>query len=392
MLRIGSRIALGAAGLGMLVSGFLGGMALAQAQQDVPQRYSPEEIYTCVLLVGGKFRAAKMSDPNHVSGEALTWFYNKGTQRRGEPWYKLTLTEFEAKLPAAVREEGYGDCMRIYRGDATVSLTRYVDLTVAGMTRPEAKISTLVPYTPSELYPVRSFLEEALIDCRMAGIVMAAYTDGTPEAAGWMKVHENAVNHSEAPTLDNAMAKARMAHFMFNLTKPEIREVGELCKRSQAGEAIEVNPYRKRLMGEARYAAHLAGRDELARQRETRLAAQRREAEQRQAEQRAREEAERPYRELMGRCQQAATSGLNGALSELKSANEMNIIWERTRRAGTNYAWEYFERGCRQIASTWRTLQNMDCPREVHKPMQDALNAYRIAINGNYQYCRAEWQ
>lgn len=391
-LMFGSRVALAVAGAGLLVSGTFGGMGLAQSLQDVPSNYTPEEIYTCVLLTGGKFRAAKMSDPSHVSGEAMTWFYNKGTQKRGEPWYKLSLDQFEAKLPSATRDAGYADCMKIYRGDASVSLTRYVDLAVAGMTRPEPKLGPMVPYTASELYPTRSYLEEALIDCNLAGIAMAAYTDGKPEFADWMKVYNNARNHSEAPKLDDQMYKARMTHFMFTLTKDEQREVGELCKKSQAGAAIEVNPYRRKLMGEARYAAHMAARDELRRQRESRLAAQRQEQERRLAAEREREEAERPERELMARCQQAATSGLESALSSLKAANRMNLMWEQTRRAGTNYAWEDFERGCRQIASTWKTLQNMDCPGSVRQPMQNALDNYRIVINGNYQYCRAEWQ
>ncbi len=221
----GSRVALAVAGAGLLVSGTFGGMALAQSLQDVPSNYTPEEIYTCVLLTGGKFRAAKMSDPSHVSGEAMTWFYNKGTQKRGEPWYKLSLDQFEAKLPSATRDAGYADCMKIYRGDASVSLNSYVDLAVAGMTRPEPKLGPMVPYTASELYPTRSYLEEALIDCNLAGIAQAAYTDGTSEHAKWIKIYETARDHSEAPKLDEAMYKARMAHFMFTLSRPEQREV-----------------------------------------------------------------------------------------------------------------------------------------------------------------------
>lgn len=371
----------------VLIAGIGGYQALAERAPGFPAAYSPDDANACTLL-------ARVHRDIQPRGKRKAWqdvvdWWDAVFLQRPHSRFGMFTPEVRAKLSVEQIAAGAEACRAVSKAKSGIALRPHTE-TLFGPIAPPAPVQ----FNVAQLFPDQPAADEDEVDCAMALLSTQSRDFGLPEdqrtrfEAAYLKTPFSDYGFFSG---ENWKIKAayRSRHMEAALSRDEVIDVANRCLARRDGQAIEANPYRAKLLGPDRMTRYLARR-ESDRQEAARAAERARLAQIAAAE---REEAERPLRELSQRCDAVASEGVERAGRNMQAAYRMAETWLKTGRYGTNYAWEDFERACRSIASTERTLENMSCPGQYVSLVRSTRSRFQLDLgNGGASYCREDWR
>ena len=390
---------------GALLVGLLGSVALGQSSEPAPpDGLSGDDVRACFVILASQADALP-SRKRQPLWDATTWW--RGAQHKlSAPKHDPEMSDVAQRFSAGEIRKAADACMAVSKGQPAPQLAANTAKLMNGVKllpvrAPQAAEAAPPPPPPpppppvltmSELFPVRLKAAEDMVDCYVAAGSMTNYASGKPDYQQWIDFYLMIGKATALPKLSTDQFRQRAIYTNKTLSEAEVTDIAQRCWRNYKGEPNNVNPYRAKLLGPERYGAFEAAQAQLSAAEASRREAQQAAAARAAEQARVAEAAQESQRELIARCDMAASEGIDRARRRLQEAQRMTLNWIATGRSGVNYGWDSFEGGCRNIASTWKTMQNMDCPIEVARHVQSVLDNYYLDTGGGATYCRPEWQ
>mgnify|MGYP001323213236 CR=1 FL=1 len=379
-----------------------GSFATGQSSEPLPQEgLSGDDVRACFIILASQADALPSSKRQPL-WDATTW-WRHAESKLPAPIHEPTMSDVAARFTVGEIRKAADACMAVSKGKLAPQLAANTAKLMDGvkLAPVRAPVVAAAPPPPpppppvltmSELFAVRLKAAEDMVDCYVAAGSMTNYASGKPDYQQWIDFYLVIGKATALPKLSTDEFRQRAIYTNKTLGEAAVTDIAQRCWRNYKGEPNNVNPYRAQLLGAERFSAFEAAQVQLkaaeASRREAQQAAAARAAEQARAD----ESALAAQRDLYARCDTAASEGVDRARRKLQEAQRMTLNWVATGRGGTNYGWDAFEGGCRNIASTWKTMQNMDCPMEVAKHIQTLLDNYYLDTGGAVTYCKPEWQ
>lgn len=332
--------------------------------------------------------------------KALEWWRIAGNQLP-RPQHDPQESDVSARFNSGELKKASDACFATMRGKSLTELAAATAKLVDGLPVLQPPAPAAPPPPPPEppmlsmdqMFPPRPKAAEDMLDCQIASAHTMNYTSGKPDHQKWMDFYLMISKAASLPKLDTNEFRSRAITTNKILNEAEITDIAQRCWANFQGQPNVVNPYREKLLGADRYRAFVAGQAEFQRAAEAQQQVRQAAEAQARAEASARDAELAVQRQRFERCDAAAAAGIEGAQRKLREAQRETLSWAATGGYGSNGAMNAFEGGCRSLASTWKTMQNMDCPMEVAGHVKTLIERdYYLDTGGAVNYCRAEWQ